>query len=79
MFIANVQVTEDESTWLQFPFLKRPVETYAAVAAKYGFVCDDVGSLEDHGFKLDGADRLNRLLIFREITTSRAPNKANSA
>jgi hypothetical protein len=61
---ANINNTMDSSTWLQFPFLNRTVETYRAMAAQHGLRTEDLGTIEALGFKLSGAERLNPLLRF---------------
>ena len=64
MFVANVQTDLESSTWLQFPFLKRTIEEYRAVAAKHGLQSDDLGTIEERGFDLPGLERTNPLLKF---------------
>ena len=59
---ANVNTTMDSSTWLQFPFLKRTVDTYQNMAAKHGLKTENLGTMEALGFKLPFDDRLGALL-----------------
>lgn len=59
---ANINVTEEESQWLQFPFLQRKPEFYADLAAKNGLKMQVLGSLADLGFRDPGAERLNLML-----------------
>jgi SAM-dependent methyltransferase len=62
--IANVQTNMESSTWLEFPFLKRSIEDYAAAAAKHGLKTEELGTLEQRGFRLQGEERRNPLLRF---------------
>jgi cyclopropane fatty-acyl-phospholipid synthase-like methyltransferase len=64
MFVANVQTDLESSTWLQFPFLKRTLGDYRDAAAKHGFETDDLGTIEERGFRLPGLERTNPLLKF---------------
>jgi cyclopropane fatty-acyl-phospholipid synthase-like methyltransferase len=64
MFVANVQTDLESSTWLQFPFLKRTIGDYRDAAAKHGFETDDLGTIEERGFRLPGLERTNPLLKF---------------
>lgn len=61
---ANVNTATESSTWLQFPFLKRDVETYRDAAARHGLKTEDMGTLEALGFRLPGEEKLNPLLRF---------------
>jgi cyclopropane fatty-acyl-phospholipid synthase-like methyltransferase len=61
---ANINVTEEESRWLQFPFLRRKPEFYADLAAQNGLQMQVLGSLADLGFRDQGAERLNLMLGF---------------
>jgi cyclopropane fatty-acyl-phospholipid synthase-like methyltransferase len=63
-FVANVQTDVDSSTWLEFPFLKRTVEDYEQVAARNGLSTKILGTIEERGFRLPGAERKNMLLQF---------------
>lgn len=67
--VANVQTYMDDSTWLQFPFLKRSIETYEAVAAKHGLKTRPLGTLADRGFRSSGEESGNTML---EFTASQA-------
>jgi SAM-dependent methyltransferase len=61
---ANVNDTIDSSTWLQFPFVKRTVDTYRDMAARHGLKTVDFGPIEKLGFKLSGIEKDNPLLSF---------------
>lgn len=63
-FVANVQTDVESSTWLEFPFLKRSVDDYEAVAKRYGLKMKNLGTIEQRGFKLPGEERNNPLLEF---------------
>ena len=64
MLVANIQTTEQDSTWLQFPFLNRSVEAFAEVAARHGLDTKNLGTLQERAFGLAGAERRNILLQF---------------
>lgn len=61
---ANINVTEEESQWLQFPFLRRKPEFYAELGAKNGLKMQILGSLADLGFRDQGPERNNLMLEF---------------
>jgi SAM-dependent methyltransferase len=63
-FVANVQTDVESSTWLEFPFLKRSIEDYQAVAKRHGLQMKKLGTIEERGFKLPGEERNNPLLEF---------------
>jgi SAM-dependent methyltransferase len=65
MFVANVQTDLESSTWLQFPFLKRTIDDYRDVAEKHGMQTEELGTIEERGFRLPGLERTNPLLRFR--------------
>jgi len=64
MFVANVQIDMESSTWLEFPFLKRTFEEYCAIAAKHDLQTANLGTIEERGFMLAGEERTNLLLKF---------------
>lgn len=66
-YFANVNTEQQESTWLQFPFVRRDLDFYCAVAAKNGLKMVVLGQLQDLGFRLDRVERLNRLLRFERV------------
>ena len=61
---ANINVSADESRWLQFPFLKRQPAFYSALAARNGLSMVVLGTLADQGFRGEGEERDNLLLAF---------------
>lgn len=61
-YYANVMVDMENSTWLQFPFLRRTVQEYEAVAQRHGLSVSDHGSIASLGFRLGGLERENRFL-----------------
>lgn len=61
---ANINVSADESRWLQFPFLKRQPGFYAALADNNGLSMVVRGTLADQGFRGEGEERDNVLLEF---------------
>ena len=62
--VANVQTYMDDSTWLEFPFLNRSIDTYAAMAARHGLKTKPLGTLAERGFRMSGDDSRNTLLEF---------------
>jgi cyclopropane fatty-acyl-phospholipid synthase-like methyltransferase len=62
---ANVNTLHENSTWLEFPFLKRTIEVYKNLAAESGLTVDCLGELNKLGFHLSGAESRNELLSFR--------------
>lgn len=67
-FFANVNVAQEESTWLQFPFVRRDVDFYRAVADKYNLKLNVVGQLKDLGFQLQGVEKDNVLIRLDRAT-----------
>jgi 2-polyprenyl-3-methyl-5-hydroxy-6-metoxy-1,4-benzoquinol methylase len=65
MCLANINTDVDDSTWLEFPFLKRSADTYRAMAGAAGLQTESLGSIESLGFRLRGQERLNEMLLFR--------------
>lgn len=63
--LANVQTYMEDSTWLQFPFLKRSIETYEAAAARHGLKTRSLGTLAERGFQTSGEEKMNILLEFK--------------
>lgn len=63
-FIANVNTDIDDSTWLQFPFLKRSISDYEAVAELAGLSVIQLGTLEQNDFRLLNSERKNVILSF---------------
>jgi cyclopropane fatty-acyl-phospholipid synthase-like methyltransferase len=61
-YFANINTETNSDRWLEFPFLKRTLGDYEAVAAKAGLKITELGTLADLGFKLPGEERLNRML-----------------
>ena len=62
---AQINTTVDDSTWLQFPFLRRTAAEYTAVAAQAGLRTRSLGTIDSLGFRLGGAERLNEMLVFK--------------
>jgi SAM-dependent methyltransferase len=64
-FVANVMTDMENSTWLEFPFLKRSVDFYRSAAGKYKLRTVNLGSLAELGFRLPSEERNNPLLQFK--------------
>jgi SAM-dependent methyltransferase len=62
---AQVNTHLPDSTWLEFPFVKRTVGQYMEVAAAAGLSGRSLGPIEALGFRLSGEERLNEMLEFR--------------
>jgi predicted TPR repeat methyltransferase len=63
--LANINTHIPSDKWLQFPFLMRPIEAYATLAASHGLETTPLGTLEENGFRNQAAERLNPLLKFQ--------------
>ena len=63
--LANINTLDKNSTWLEFPFLKRTIENYREVATINGLELTCLGEIKDLGFRLAGQERLNHMLSFR--------------
>lgn len=63
--LANVNTCVPSDRWLEFPFLRRPIETYRSMAMKHGLTAEDLGEIGAHGFAGSGIEKHNSLLIFR--------------
>ena len=50
LFYANINTDMDESTWLDFPFLKRDIEFYKTLANQNNLTMVVLGQLKDLGF-----------------------------
>ena len=61
---ANINTDVEESTWLEFPFNKRPPTFYEDVAKQHGFNMVVRGTLESTGFRLDSLEKNNIFLMF---------------
>jgi SAM-dependent methyltransferase len=71
---AQINTTVSNSTWLQFPFLRRTAAQYAGVAAQAGLDTKPLGTIEGLGFHLPGEERRNEMLKFtpRDVAAARA-------
>ncbi|WP_131522890.1 class I SAM-dependent methyltransferase [Nitrobacter sp. Nb-311A] len=65
---ANVNDHLESDKWLEFPFVKRGIETYRAAAAKHGLNTTKLGTIHSLGFGGPGTEKLNPLLIFSRRT-----------
>jgi cyclopropane fatty-acyl-phospholipid synthase-like methyltransferase len=63
--LAQVNTHLPDSTWLEFPFVKRTVAQYIEQAAAAGLQGRSLGTIEALGFGLPGEERLNEMLEFR--------------
>jgi SAM-dependent methyltransferase len=61
---AQVNTHLADSTWLEFPFVKRTVEEYCTVARAAGLQSRNLGPIEGLGFQLVGEERRNEMLAF---------------
>jgi len=68
-YFANLNVEQPESTWLQFPFVRRSVDFYRDAAARHGLTLRELGTLESLGFRLDSTEKTNLL-----VRIERAPS-----
>jgi SAM-dependent methyltransferase len=63
--LANANTVDEDSTWLEFPFLKRTTEQYQKSAAESGLEMKCLGEIGDLGFRLSGQERRNQMFSFR--------------
>jgi SAM-dependent methyltransferase len=63
--LATVNTEAQESTWLEFPYLKRSLEDYQRLAAASGLETESLGEIKDLGFRLAGIEKHNLMLSFR--------------
>lgn len=61
---AQINTTVNDSTWLQFPFLRRTAAEYAAAAAQADLDSKSLGTIDGLGFGLSGEERRNEMLTF---------------
>ena len=61
---AQVNVHLADSTWLEFPFIKRTATEYGAMASTAGLKTTNLGPIEKLGFALQGEERFNEMLVF---------------
>ena len=61
---AQINTHLDDSKWLQFPFLRRTRDEYAAFAADVGLETSSLGTIEALGFRLPSQERRNEMLTF---------------
>lgn len=62
--LAQVNTHQEESTWLQFPFIRRTVADYSEAAREAGLNAKSLGTIQSLGFRLEGEDLLNVMLEF---------------
>jgi SAM-dependent methyltransferase len=74
LFVANVQTNVPDSTWLEFPFIRRSVETYEQVSSGHGLKLKNLGTIEERGFQLQGDERKNVLLQFTRVQQPTSDN-----
>jgi SAM-dependent methyltransferase len=65
--IANVNTDIPSDKWLEFPFIKRTVDDYAAVAKKWGLATKNLGQIKDLGFRNSAMEMHNPLLRFEML------------
>lgn len=62
---ANYNDEIEESRWLEFPFVNRSVDFYAAVAEKNGLALTELGTLAELGFEGSGIEKNNNMFEIR--------------
>jgi SAM-dependent methyltransferase len=65
VFFANVNTVHEPSQWLEFPFLKRPLDFYAQLAARSALEMEVLGLGSDLGLPASDAACSNHYLAFR--------------
>ena len=61
-YCANINLKQEESTWLQFPFVKREVDFYRGIAERNGMKLTELGTLESLGFGLQAIEKNNVMI-----------------
>ena len=64
VYIANINVEMQSSTWLEFPFNQRDVSFYGQAAKRHGLKMTQLGKLKTLGFSLESDEKENHLLRF---------------
>jgi ubiquinone/menaquinone biosynthesis C-methylase UbiE len=67
--IANIDVHSPSDRWLEFPFIRRSVETYSDIAANHGLSTENLGTIEELGFSGQGPEKHNPLLVFAGVSS----------
>ena len=62
--LAQINTHLEDSTWLQFPFIRRTLTDYSQAAQEAGLKATSLGTIQSLGFKLEGEERLNEVLEF---------------
>jgi 2-polyprenyl-3-methyl-5-hydroxy-6-metoxy-1,4-benzoquinol methylase len=64
---ANVNVKHEEGHWLEFPYIRRSLEFYEAIALKHGLTTNNLGEQRDWGYTTKVAGQYDTLLEFRTM------------
>ena len=62
---ANINVVSEEGTWLEFPYLRRSLDFYEALANKFGLVTLDLGQQREWGYTDKVPGQFDHLLEIR--------------
>jgi cyclopropane fatty-acyl-phospholipid synthase-like methyltransferase len=62
--LANVNTHLPSDQWLEFPFIKRTIDTYVQAAALHGLTTVSLGKIKDMGFRSQSDEKENPLLKF---------------
>lgn len=65
--ICNINISADESTWLEFPFVKREVGFYTEIGRRAGLSAEVLGPMKNCGFRGEGIEKENVILEFRRV------------
>lgn len=63
--LATINTTLESSRWLEFPFLKRTIADYRAMATKAGLRTSALGQIKDLGLRSPWGDGLGEMLVFQ--------------
>jgi SAM-dependent methyltransferase len=67
VLFANVNIFNPASTWLEFPFVKRSLGEYESISRSNGLSIENLGEIENLGFRLPGQERRNQMLLFERL------------
>lgn len=63
---ANVNAVGEQGRWKEFPYLRRPLEFYQALAAKYSIDSKNLGQQREFGYTQKVPGQFNHILEFRK-------------
>ena len=62
---ANVNLTINEGTWKEFPYVRRSLQFYESLADKHGLRLNDLGQQREWGYTTKVCGQYEQMLEFR--------------